>query len=167
MDTDRLITTYMHHYHNTRTTPSWHHILEHNTDTLSAISGHWRPHFSYISGLLYLHSSTLGSAVSHGYYRQIRPIAVNPDWDWDRSLLHCLTQPLAIEGCHSRYWSFSRIPGMVSGQPCPALLLGPVIPASRMEFYVGWSLHGLAKASAVGKRCRTPGAPLFFLSLSQ
>jgi hypothetical protein len=112
VNTDRLITIYMHHYCDTRTTPSQHHTLEHNTNTLSAISGHQRPHFSYISGLLYLHSSTLGSAVSQSYYRQIRPIAVDPDQDWAHSSLHCLCTALSywrpspqifVIQSHSRY----------------------------------------------------------------
>jgi hypothetical protein len=48
----------------------------------------------------------------------------------------------------------------------PIAIFGRAIPASRMEFSVGGSLHGLAKASTARKRCRTPGAPSSPLSLS-
>jgi hypothetical protein len=37
------------------------------------------PCYGYIGTLLYLHSSTLASVVSHGYYKQIRPTRVDPD----------------------------------------------------------------------------------------
>jgi hypothetical protein len=162
----------MHHYCDTGTSPSQCHTLEHDTDALSPIPRHWRPHFSYISGLLYLHSSTSGSAVSHGYYKQIRPIVDNPDWDQDQdqdqdcSLPHCLAQPSAINGHLPRYWSFSHIPGTVSGQLCLTLLLDVLSWRVGWLFCVGWSLYGLARASTARKKCRTPGAQLFSLSLS-
>jgi hypothetical protein len=118
-------------HRNTGTTPSQHHNLEHDTNPLSPIPGHQRPQFGYIGRLLYLHSSTSGSPVSHGYYRQI-----------------------------------SHIPGMVSGQLSPALLLDVLSWLVGWWFCVGWSLHGLARAPTVREKCRSPGAWLFSLSLS-
>jgi hypothetical protein len=78
-NTDGLITTYRHHYCETGTAPSRCQALGHNTDPLSLIPGYQPPRFGYIGKLLYLHGLASGSAVSHGYYRQIRPIGVDPD----------------------------------------------------------------------------------------
>jgi hypothetical protein len=74
-----LVTTYRHHYCNTRTAPPRRQALEHNTNPLSLIPRHRLPCFGYIGRLLYLHSLASGSAVSQGYYKQIRPIGVDPD----------------------------------------------------------------------------------------
>jgi len=79
INANSLIITYIHHLCDTGTAPSQRQALEHDTDPLSLIHRHRLPCFGYIGRLLYLHSSTLGSAVSHVYYRQIRPIGVNPD----------------------------------------------------------------------------------------
>jgi hypothetical protein len=78
-NTDGLITTYRHHYCDTGTAPSQCQATEHNTNPLSLIPRHRPPRFGYIGTLLYLHGSALGSEVSHGYYRQIRPIGVDTD----------------------------------------------------------------------------------------
>jgi hypothetical protein len=111
INTDRIITIYMHHYccmvaHSfDMQYPSPHTIPRHLQDTALPSSfaitlillnaQHWTHHYHAISTptdslphtgtitvtleLLHLHSSTSGSAVSHGYYRQIRLIAVDPD----------------------------------------------------------------------------------------
>jgi len=78
-NTDGLITAYRHCYCNTGTAPSWHQATEHDTNPLSLIPRHRLPHFGYIGRLLYLHGLASGSEVSHGYYRQMRPIGVDPD----------------------------------------------------------------------------------------
>jgi hypothetical protein len=79
INTNGLVTTYMHSYHNTGPTPSQRQALGHDTNPLSLLPRYRLPHFSYIGRLLYLHSSTSASEVSHGYYKQIRPIRVDPD----------------------------------------------------------------------------------------
>jgi hypothetical protein len=57
-------------------------IPQHQTRSLTMPGPRTRyrlPRYGYIGTLLYLHSSTSASAVSHGYYKQIRPTQVNPD----------------------------------------------------------------------------------------
>jgi hypothetical protein len=132
--------TCYHIYGNTEITPSWHHALEQYTDTHSVIPGHWRPLFSYISGLLHIPSLTSGFAVSHGYYREISPITVDPDWDQDHCLLHCLctalsygkpfAQILVIQS-HVRHCIRTAVANTIIG---PFILASRIIVFSRRKF---------------------------------
>jgi hypothetical protein len=79
INTDGLVTAYMCQYCDTGPAPSQCQALGHDSDPLSLLPGYRLPHFSYIDRLFYLHSSTSVSGVSHGYYKQIRPIGVDPD----------------------------------------------------------------------------------------
>jgi hypothetical protein len=57
-------------------------ILQYRTHSLTTPGPRtqYRLHrYGYIGTLLYLHSSTLASVVSHGYYKQMRPTGLNPD----------------------------------------------------------------------------------------
>jgi hypothetical protein len=113
----------MHSYHDTRPPPSQHHALGHDTDPLPLLPGYRPPRFGYISTLLYLHSSTSASAVSHGYYKQIRPIGVDPDPTPTPFLAALVAQPSAMKYQSFQYWSFSRAQGTASGQLYPSLLM--------------------------------------------
>jgi hypothetical protein len=127
----------MHSYRDTGPAPSQCHALGHDTDPLSLLPGYQLPHFGYIGGLPYLHCSTLASTVSHGYYKQIRPIGVNPDPTLTLFLatLVCTALsygipvlPILVIQLHSRHGIRTVI---------PLAILGLAIPASWIYFSTG------------------------------
>jgi hypothetical protein len=123
INTNGVVTAYMHSYNDTGPAPSQCHALGHDTNPLSLLPRYRPPHFGYMGRLLYLHSLTSTSAVSHGYYKQIRPIGVDPDPTPTLFLSALVAQPSAMEYWSSQYWSFSCTQGTVSGWLYPSLLL--------------------------------------------
>jgi hypothetical protein len=106
----------------------------------------------------------LASAVSHGYYKQIRPTGVDPDPTPTPFLAALVAQPLAIEYQSSQYWSFSRTQGMVSGRLYPSLLLD-LLTQKVGSTSLQDEVVRLGKGSR-RRRSRTPGA-VIISSLSQ
>jgi len=87
------------------------------------------PRYGYIGTLLYLHSSTLASAVSHGYYKQMRPTGVDPDPTLTLFLAALvftalgyviLVLPILVIQSHSRHGIRTTIPIAIIGLAIPA-----------------------------------------------
>jgi hypothetical protein len=116
------------------------------------------PCYGYIGTLMYLHSSTSASAVSHGYYKQMRPTGLDPDPTLTLFLATLVAQPSAIEYRSSQYWSFSRTQGTVSGRLCPSLLLD-LLSRQIGSISLQDEVVRLGKGSR-RRRSRTPGAAI-------